>query len=139
MVKGRKNSFKYIFSKVKEIPKPLLVRSKELSNKYVNKEDKISLNSFLLEYFEENYEGLEYDSEFLWNNYDKKGKEKLYCSEMITKLLNTKLESKMPTYPMTYDRAMDFWKTFFKTPIPEGKPGNNPGSFLKSGLFQIVE
>ena len=50
--KVEKTPLNTFLARSKRFQKPLLVRSKELSNKYVNKEDKISLNSFLLEYFE---------------------------------------------------------------------------------------
>ena len=115
------------------------IRSKEISKRYNSEHSRKELNQFILNFFEENYENLSYDNEYLWDNLDENGNEVLYCSEMITKLLNHVLKVKMPTYKMTYDIARDFWIKYFKGKIPQGKPGNNPGSFLKSGLFYTLD
>ncbi len=137
--KVEKTSFDDFMSRAKLGVTPLLIRSKELADKYQTAEDLTKLNSYLLSSFNKNYNGLKYDDDYVWDNKDENGKELLYCSEMITKLLNEILEHKMPTYTMTYTKARDFWLKYFKGPPPAGKPGNNPGSFLKSELFFIVE
>ena len=137
--KVEKTSFEDFMSRAKMGVKPLLIRSKELSRRFKSPADLSKLNKYLITSFNENYNGLKYDDDYVWDNKDEDGKELLYCSEMITKLLNEVLEVPMPTYTMTYTKARDFWVKYFKGPPPAGKPGNNPGSFLKSKLFFIVE
>ena len=137
--KVEKTSLSDFMDRAKFGVSPLLIRSKELERRFPDPEDLDTLNQILLSSFNDNFEGLKYDDEYLWNNKDENGQELLYCSEMITKLLNGILKNKMPTYTMTYTKARDFWVKYFKGPPPAGKPGNNPGSFLRSELFFIVE
>jgi hypothetical protein len=88
--------------------------------------------------FETQYQGLEYDQEFLWNNFDQFGREKLYCSEMIAKLLNSFLGLKLPTKIMKYDQNRELWVQYFHGNPPDGKPGNAPADFERSSLFYEV-
>jgi hypothetical protein len=92
----------------------------------------------LLKLFETHYEGLQYDQEFLWDNVDENKKEKLYCSEMIAKIIEEFLEIEMPVKKMKYDRNRTLWRQYFRGNPPDGKWGNAPGDFEKSPLFYEV-
>src|SRR5665648_445854 len=50
----------------------------------------------LFNFYQDEFDGLKYDHDFLWNNYDENGKEKIYCSELVTKLLESFLNIKLP-------------------------------------------
>lgn len=90
------------------------------------------------DFFFERFSGLTYDKEFLWDNLDEKGLEKLYCSEMITKLLNGFLQISIPTKIMKFDKNRDYWIRYFNGNPPDNKPGNSPGDFERSDLFHKV-
>jgi hypothetical protein len=51
--------------------------------------------------FARHFEGLSYDASFLWGNRDEKG-EKIYCSELVVKLLEPVLERPVRTKPMHF-------------------------------------
>jgi len=112
-------------------------RAKELNA--LNSSESAKLSFILNKVFRENYLGTRFDPEFLWNNVDHNGRELLYCSEMITKLLNTILRRPLIPEPMHFsERYFDFWTKYFKDRIPEGHPGTSPGSFVRSELFENV-
>lgn len=99
----------------------------------------IQLNSQrFLQDFKYNYEGLPYDQEFLWDNFDTSGNEKLYCSEMVSKMLTGFLGIAMPAKRMKYDINREHWTEYFKGNPPDGKWGNAPADFEKSNLFYEV-
>lgn len=83
------------------------------------------------------YLGLSYDEEFLWDNFDDKG-EKLYCSELITKVLQAAGVKRLPLKPMRFDVNPDFWRRYFNGRIPWYEPGNSPADFERSQLFMTV-
>jgi hypothetical protein len=85
--------------------------------------------------FRGSYEGLSYDSEFLWNNRDAKG-EKLYCSEFVAKFLNAYLPNPIETKPMHFNVERGEWIKYFKGNPPDGKPGISPADFSRSRAFQ---
>ena len=85
--------------------------------------------------FKSQFENLKYDQDFLWDNYDEKGNEKLYCSEMVTKLLNKFLGVQIPRKHMMFDINREQWILFFKGLPPDGHEGNSPATFEKSNLF----
>lgn len=89
-------------------------------------------------FFHEEFDGLFYDDYFIWNNLDQYGREKLYCSEMVTKFLNAFLGINIPTKIMKYDINRDLWIQYFQGNPPDGKPGNAPADFEKSWLFYEV-
>ncbi len=89
-------------------------------------------------FFKEHYEGLPYDSQFLWENMDEEGREKLYCSEMIAKVLEEFLKIEMPMKKMNYDINRNHWIEYFKGNPPDGKWGNAPADFERSPLFYEV-
>ncbi len=92
----------------------------------------------LSQYFDQTFRGLQYDAEFLWNNVGADGKEKLYCSEMITKLLTSFAGMELPIKRMRFDVNRDAWIQYFRGTPPDGKWGNSPGDFERSDLFYVV-
>lgn len=92
----------------------------------------------LVQEFSLNYHGLEYDADFLWDNLSQDGQEKLYCSEMITKLLEGFLKIPLPIKKMNYTKNRELWIQYFKGSPPDGKWGNAPADFEKSKLFYEV-
>jgi uncharacterized protein YycO len=91
-----------------------------------------------LNYFVSEFEGLEYDHDFLWNNFSDSGKEKMYCSEMIAKLLQGYLGIDMPVKRMHFTHNSDQWQKYFKGNVPSGQWGNSPADFERSDLFHSV-
>jgi hypothetical protein len=82
--------------------------------------------------FKQQFEGLPFDHEYLWNNFTDDGEEKLYCSEFITKLLNHFLERPILPAPMDFSKHPAFWDRYFHGNTPQGKPGNSPADFADS-------
>ncbi len=91
-----------------------------------------------VEYYLSNFDGLKYDHDFIWNNFDENGNEKLYCSEMVTKMLSGFLRIELPMKRMKFDINRDQWIKYFQGNPPDGKWGNAPASFEKSDLFYEV-
>lgn len=91
-----------------------------------------------VQYYMDNFNGLKYDHDFIWNNFDENGNEKLYCSEMITKLLSGFLRIELPMKRMKFDINRDQWIKYFHGDPPDGKWGNAPASFETSELFYEV-
>lgn len=89
-------------------------------------------------YYYENFDGLKYDHDFLWNNFDENGSEKLYCSEVVTKLLQGFLGLELPMKIMKFDKNRDEWIKYFRGLPPDGKWGNAPADFAKSELLYEV-
>lgn len=88
--------------------------------------------------FREDFEGLQYDEQFLWNNFDEKGLEKLYCSEMISKLLNGFMGIEIPLKKMKFDVYREYWIKYFKGLPPDDEPGNSPATFERSDFYYEV-
>jgi len=86
----------------------------------------------------EKYEGLPFDKEYLWNNYDQKGREKLYCSEFVVKFLNNFLQSPLKALPMSFTRHWDAWRQIFGSRPPQGRPGMSPGDLERSQQLFFV-
>lgn len=84
------------------------------------------------------FDGLKYDHDFLWNNLDENDEEMLYCSEMITKLLQGYLGIEVGTRRMKFDKNRDQWIKYFHGNPPDGKIGNSPAVFEHSDLFHEV-
>lgn len=91
-----------------------------------------------MRFFQSEFEGLQYDDSFVWDNLDEYGREKLYCSEMVTKFLNAFLGVDLPTKIMKYDINRDLWIDYFRGTPPDGKPGNAPADFEKLWMFYEV-
>jgi hypothetical protein len=88
----------------------------------------------LNERFAREFEGLSYDGAFLWNNRDEKG-EKIYCSELVVKLLEPALARPIPTKPMHFVADREAWIRHFKGRPPDGEPGVSPEDLVRSGAF----
>lgn len=82
--------------------------------------------------------GAEFDGAFLWDNLGRDGREALYCSEFVTKVLNRHLRQKFPTKPMDYSVNREIWDRLFGGSAPHGLPGNSPADFEKSKLLKLV-
>lgn len=88
--------------------------------------------------FKNEFEGLDYDHSFLWNNFAADGGQKLYCSEMVAKLLQAFLGIDPIIKKMHFTRNREQWERYFKGSVPDGKWGNSPGDFERSELFYQV-
>jgi len=88
--------------------------------------------------FNQEFLGLKYDHQFLWDNVDEAGKEKIYCSELLTKLFSRFGFSSVPVKKMHFDKNPQMWERYFRGKVPRGELGNSPGDFEKSDLFQVV-
>lgn len=91
-----------------------------------------------LDYYLRMFDGLKYDHDFIWNNLDEDGYEKLYCSELITKLYIGYLGIDVGTRRMKFDKNRDQWIRYFHGNPPDGKIGNSPAVFEQSPLFHEV-
>lgn len=92
----------------------------------------------LLALFRADFEGLKYDHDFLWDNFDQNGNQKLYCSEMVAKLLQAFLGLDPIVKRMHFSRNRESWERYFKGQVPVGKWGNSPADFERSDLFYTV-
>lgn len=110
-----------------------VMRNIELEVMYRNWPERF--NKFRTELIEKflKVEGAEYDSEFLWDNKSEDGREKYYCSELVTKLLNPFLENQILPKKMHFDRPE--WTEYFKGVLPVGQPGISPMDFVKNIHF----
>ena len=97
-----------------------------------------TFSRLLLLRYEVGFEGHPYDHDFLWFNKDVEGREKYYCSEFVTKLLNVFLLNRVPVAPMDYSKNWDFWTKYFGHEPPQGKVGNSPSTFYNSPYFSKV-
>jgi Permuted papain-like amidase enzyme, YaeF/YiiX, C92 family len=97
-------------------------------------EGRLEFLAYYLNYFD----GLKYDHDFLWNNLDENDEEKLYCSEMVTKLLKGFMGIEVGTRKMKFDKNREQWIRYFKGNPPDGKIGNSPAVFEQSELFYVV-
>lgn len=88
--------------------------------------------------FNENFDGSAYDPQFLWNNFDPLGREKLYCSEMISKLIQYFVRIETPIKRMHFQKNRDHWTTYFSGNVPDDMWGNSPADFDRSELFYAV-
>lgn len=96
------------------------------------------LESNMITVFNSAFKGLPFDEKYLWNNYDAKGRELLYCSEFIAKFLDHFLSRATVPYPLTYKKNEAYWLNYFKGNIPEGVLGNSPASFSHDERFTFV-
>jgi len=79
--------------------------------------------------------GAGYDHDFRWDNLGRDGREALYCSELVAKLMNPFLKTDLPTKIMDYTVNREAWERYFRGNVPDGAPGNSPGDFEKSNQF----
>lgn len=94
----------------------------------------ISKRSFddLFEIYQNQFDGIKYDKEFLWDN------DSLYCSEFVYKLFNQVTDELTPPKKMRYDYGRDYWNRYFNGNIPDGLDGNSPADFEKSKFFTTI-
>lgn len=83
------------------------------------------------------FDNRSYDSEFLWDNFDEKG-ERIYCSELVYKLLALYSSDIPEPLPMKYDINTDLWYKFFKGNIPFNKLGISPSMFDDEDRFELI-
>ena len=103
--------------------------------------DKLNMHSLeerMLAVFNSVYKGAPFDDKYLWNNFDDKARELLYCSEFIAKFLDHFLGSPTVPYPLTYKKNEAYWLQYFHGVIPEGELGNSPASFSHDDRFVFV-
>ncbi len=84
--------------------------------------------------FEEHFLGLPFDGDYLWNNFDSRGYEKIYCSELIYKLLNFVLDRKLIPGKLSYQKHYDYWKKLYRGNVPENAVGNSPAMIFDDTL-----
>lgn len=94
--------------------------------------------SSFLALFKSEFEGLKYDHDFLWDNVDENGNQKLYCSEMISKLFQAFLGLEPFVKRMPFAHNPELWERYFRGNVPRGRWGNSPGDFEKSDRFYVV-
>lgn len=107
-------------------------RNEELSDHIQN-----SASAFM-KTFDEDFLGAKYDHDFRWNNFDDKGNEKFYCSEMVSKLFQAFVGIETPIKRMHFQNNRDQWMIYFRGNIPDHEWGNSPGDFERSDLFYQV-
>ena len=112
-------------SKTEVGQKPLVIRTYETFNQK-------NFTHELLNFYYTKFDALPYDPEFSMDD------EKLYCSELVMKILNPFLSVKIPTKKMHFDHNRSAWESYFRGKVPDGAPGIAPADFLRSGLFYVV-
>lgn len=106
-------------------PKSLVavVRSNEFRNtNFANR---------LVKNYYDQFEGLPFDGQYLWDNVDELGREKIYCSELILKLLNTVLTKPLAPEILVYQKHFDYWSKVFRGNVPLNEWGNSPASLYR--------
>lgn len=93
------------------------------------------LKNGFYERFAKDFRGIKFDPQYLWDNVDSTGRELLYCSEFISKILEAHLGISMPIKRMQFVHNRDYWFEYFNGRIPDGEWGNSPADFEKSPLF----
>jgi len=88
--------------------------------------------------YQSDFDGAEYDSAFRWNNFDASGRERLYCSELVTKLFQAFAGVEIGVKRMHFIKNREAWERFFKGQVPDGLPGNSPADFHRSKWFYEV-
>lgn len=111
-------------------------RPREFNN--LNPEARDVLEKDMLTVFNEKYKNAPFDSKYLWNNFNSKGVELLYCSEFIAKFLDHFLSQKTVPFPISYQKHYVYWMTYFKGVVPDGELGNSPASFSRDTRFEFI-
>lgn len=88
--------------------------------------------------FDKEFNGLLFDSRYLWNNVDVKGRELLYCSEFVAKFLDHFLTTPSVLYPFSFKKNYDYWIKYFQGHIPEGEMGNSPAILSQDPRFHLI-
>jgi hypothetical protein len=103
-----------------------------------NTKNILSLEKGMRDIFDQNFKGLPFDSSYLWNNFDKEGRELLYCSEFVAKFLDHFLSTPSLLFPLSFSKNYAYWLMYFKGNIPEGVMGNSPFSFSIDSRFHLI-
>lgn len=111
-------------------------RPRELIDLSSDEQKRIDQN--MLEIFNSLFAGAPFDSRYLWDNYDKSGRELLYCSEFIAKFIDHFLKTPTIPYLLTYTKNESYWFQYFKGDIPQGVLGNSPASFATDDRLIFV-
>lgn len=111
-------------------------RPKEFLNLTVEQVD--FMEGIMLDVFNERFKNAPFDSRFIWDNYNSKGEELLYCSEFIAKFLDMFLTQKTVPFPISYDKNLEYWTKLFKGDVPHGELGNSPASFSRDERFEFI-
>lgn len=111
-------------------------RPRELKNLSLQK--RAALDATMLAVFNETYRGAPFDSRYVWDNFNAKGQEMLYCSEFIAKFLDHFLTEKTVIAPISYDKHYDYWFKYFRGNVPDNEPGNSPASFSRDSRFEFI-
>lgn len=100
--------------------------------KYIRLKLHKNLDPFVLSHLIQGYIGNPYDAQFGWNNF-KGGKELMYCSELVYKVLEPLVSfNDLSPKPMLFDVNPDYWDRFFRGETPRGEDGISPEDFNKS-------
>jgi hypothetical protein len=118
------------------LSKVSIYRPKDFTN--FNKEEYIKLTHDMMSVFNRDFLGLNFDSKYLWDNFDQNGNELLYCSEFVSKFIDYFLSKPTIPYPMSYSKNYQYWLKYFNGNVPEGVLGNSPGSFANDPRFEFV-
>ena len=111
-------------------------RPREFKN--LNAQARALLEKGMLDVFNEKFKNAPFDSKYLWNNFNSKGVELLYCSEFIAKYLDHFLSQKTVPFPISYKKHYVYWMTYFKGVVPDGELGNSPASFSRDARFEFI-
>lgn len=125
-----------VFYEKTEVGQKVLVRRFQNENLVADLQNsRVALANLFQEYFSDR----KYDHDFLWDNLDEKGEEKLYCSEMVSKLFRAYSGSiNTPIKRMHFNQNREHWIKYFKGHVPDGKWGNAPADYERSELFYSV-
>lgn len=105
---------------------------------FEKKNDLGLLSQKMFEVFNQDYRDLPFDSDYKWDNFDKNGRESLYCSEFVAKFLDNFLNQKTQLFLLSYQKNYNFWYHYFKGHVPEGELGNSPASLSKDSRFYFI-
>jgi hypothetical protein len=108
----------------------LALRPKEFE--FFSDQEKEDFSSKLIADYQQFWAEKPYDGQFSMDD------EKVYCSELVLKLLNPYLSVKIPTKKMHFDKNREQWLKYFSQHIPDGEPGISPADFERSNLFVIL-
>lgn len=100
--------------------------------------ERLNLEAKMLEIFNQDFKGAPFDVRYLWDNFDKSGRELLYCSEFIAKYLDRFLGIATIPFPISYKKNEQYWFQYFKGDIPVNAYGNSPASFSQDDRFIFI-
>jgi hypothetical protein len=123
--------FNFITQKGQNI-KVLRFQNEKIVAEFAENSDKF------LKLFMSEFNGLAYDHDFRWDNFSEDGRQKLYCSEMVAKLLQAFLGIDPIIKRMHFSRNQEVWERYFRGDVPRGKWGNAPSDFDRSDWFYDV-